>query len=482
MIQLLKHTAFRLWFAVMGSGLIGLWVLSFIGPAATLAVSLSITGGLFVILLWFSGWVSNRIGLALVRPLLTEAGVWERSGLPEEAGKRFDKALAVFDSFLLSPGTRRRALPGLIGRIARFYLALPDAPRQAEIFARTYLALHPQDTTFAVAWLDRLEASGGLHAVPDEIIARVGEANPDHPVIQEALAGLYLNDQRTDFIALQTYRRLMDIRGSAPPEMIKRLTRIFLGEGRADEWALSVYLKAASGGKVPEGVLRGIAACNRWLVKTPRNRTLLEAADQHLAHLDALARERMTEGFVPPSSIEREIPALKNRPGISGFLDRIDEQLGRLGRSTAETVGSVFRRTRKVFGTPAASKIVLWTVVTGICLGAIALLINTAGYLRPTRQEPPPEATPQAVKPAPKPFTLQVAAYLKSDYAQKYVETLKKKQLDAYIAETAGDEKTWYQVRISRFADKQSAIDYGEKLKNEGVIEEYYVSNTGAPP
>ena len=75
------------------------------------------------------------------------------------------------------------------------------------------------------------------------------------------------------------------------------------------------------------------------------------------------------------------------------------------------------------------------------------------------------------------PFTLQVAAYLKPTYAQKYVEQLKKQGFDAYWREAISANKKWYQVRISHFADKKSARDFGESLKTRGIIDDYYVAN-----
>jgi len=75
------------------------------------------------------------------------------------------------------------------------------------------------------------------------------------------------------------------------------------------------------------------------------------------------------------------------------------------------------------------------------------------------------------------PYTLQVAAYLKSEYALKFVDDLKQRGYDAYWIETASGGKTWYQVRIARFPDPQSARDFGARLKQKGIIEDFYVTN-----
>jgi septal ring-binding cell division protein DamX len=79
------------------------------------------------------------------------------------------------------------------------------------------------------------------------------------------------------------------------------------------------------------------------------------------------------------------------------------------------------------------------------------------------------------------PYTLQVAAYLKSDYAKAYVNELKAQDLEAFIVATKGKDKIWYQVRISRFATKADAITFGEQLITDGVIGEYYVANASPP-
>ena len=79
------------------------------------------------------------------------------------------------------------------------------------------------------------------------------------------------------------------------------------------------------------------------------------------------------------------------------------------------------------------------------------------------------------------PFTLQVAAYLNPQHAKKFVEHLKKQGLDAYWTEAVRGQKRWYQVRLSHFADKKSARDFGEELKSRKIIEDYYVANYRRP-
>ncbi len=76
-----------------------------------------------------------------------------------------------------------------------------------------------------------------------------------------------------------------------------------------------------------------------------------------------------------------------------------------------------------------------------------------------------------------KPFTIQVAAYLKPKHAQRYVDILKKKEIDARIKKVYGGGKTWFVVRVSEFIDKKSAAAYGQKLKKEKIIDDFFVNN-----
>ena len=40
-----------------------------------------------------------------------------------------------------------------------------------------------------------------------------------------------------------------------------------------------------------------------------------------------------------------------------------------------------------------------------------------------------------------------------------------------------GGGKTWFVVRVSEFADKKSAADYGRKLKRQKIIDDFFVNN-----
>lgn len=401
MIHLLKHLAFRLWFAVFGSSLISLWLLSKLGPFISLWVPVAVVLSAALILLWIGGRLSDPIGLSLLRPYVSGAGIWERKGMGEKAADQYAKAIAMTDSFLLTPATRRRILPDLIGRMARFYLAAPDAPPQTHRIAKAYLGMKPDDEAFARAWLDRLEAIGALHLVSDDEVSRIGNAHPRNPQIQESLSRRCLKDRRTDFLALHTYRRLIEAKEAVPPEMIDQLAQLFLEEGRADEWALRVYLQAAGDTSVPESLVRGIAACRRWLMETPRNRPLLHAADRHLSDRSEADLIRMSAGFLPPGALDTPAPVhpegrdQQATPRIKAVGLRLEKMAGRATGVISRTTDAFGHK----MGSPPTLNWLRWGFGAALTVSAVVLLINTAGYLRPVHQEPPrSDGTPGPAK------------------------------------------------------------------------------------
>jgi hypothetical protein len=136
----------------------------------------------------------------------------------------------------------------------------------------------------------------------------------------------------------------------------------------------------------------------------------------------------------------------------------------------------VLQLIRRSLQSTQSRRVLAGVLLTVSAAAVIALLINTASHLikveKPVAQKV--EKAPEVIT---DPFTLQVAAYLKPAYARKYVEQLKEQGLDAYWREAISANKKWYQVRISHFADKKSARDFGESLKTRGIIDDYYVAN-----
>jgi hypothetical protein len=480
MLSFFKHIAARLWLTVLLGGAASLWVLPSIQDRIGLAWTPLPVLLIMVVAFVLVGWVSNRWGLSTVQHLIHEAGIFERDGMVTEAENRFQRALAVFDSFLISPVAKKQKAVPLRARIARFYLARASKSAASERFLVSYLHTNPQDEEVAESWIERVDNRGGLREEHQELASLIGRAQPRNATIQAILARYYLMLERTDFPALQTYRRALGAREKVPADFLDGLATLFLQERRADEWALEAYLKAIEKSDQRSAILKGIAACVRWISPGDRNKPLVQQAYVHLEGLNAAEIRQLSTGFKPPvqPSAPRDAqPTLQKR---TSFFRSCGAVLQTFYEDVTAVPVWIFRLIRRPLQSSRSRKALAGVLLTVLAAAVIALLINTASHLikveKPVARKI--EQTPDLIT---DPFTLQVAAYLKPAYAQKYVEQLKKQNLDAYWREAISADKKWYQVRIAHFPDKKSARDFGESLKVRGIIDDYYVANYVIP-
>ena len=462
----------------MLGGVVSLLVLPSLQPRIGLEGNLPAAAAILLLLFAATGWVLKHWALGAVDRLMAEAGAFERDGMYPEAENAFQRAAAVFDSFLMSPFVKRQRAGELGARMARFYLARSRRDPASQEFLVSYLNANPQDEVVAEHWLHQIESGGGLKEAHQELAARIGEAQPKNQYIQSILAGFYILLERTDFPALQTYRRVCDAAAPAAPGFIAELARLFVKEKRADEWALDIYLQALAQNGERSGCLNGVAACVQWVPVSGRNQHLLQAAHRYLAGIDENTLRTMRAGFNPP------VPARASRrvrrrikPGawLVGSARALVHYPGAAARWTltqAKKTKHLIEHSRKT------RRVLAGVLLAGLALAVAALVVNTIGHLTVAETPAGEKATPPAkALVIADPFTLQVAAYLKPEYARRFVQQLKDRGVDAYWSEAVSGQKKWYQVRVSHFATKQSARDYGEKMKSEGIIEDYYVAN-----
>jgi uncharacterized membrane protein len=298
------------------------------------------------------------------------------------------------------------------------------------------------------------------------------------------LARFFLLMERTDFPALQAYRRILDSDDQTPPEFTDNLAGLFFRERRTDEWALNVYLQAYGRDEKRQKLLRGIAACLRLTPETARNRHLLQTARSYLEGIDDLQLKEMSSGFKPPEPPPAP-PKRRRGPGIGAVSGQVMQNFARglAGgvRSAAVWTVAQVKSIRMLYTQSRnARRLLAGSVLLGLSAIIAVLIINTIGHLTRTQESVKAKKYPAAVV-ITDPFTIQVAAYLKPDYAQHYVTQLKKQGLDAYWTEAASGNKRWFQVRVSHFKDKASARTYGESLKARGIIDDYFVANYRRP-
>ena len=482
----MKHTAFKIWAAAAVAIPMTLWLLSLLKTTGGAAAPLAVLSVLLVLSYVASGWLASRAALRLMPSLLHEAGIWERNGDIERAEKVYYKALALYDSFLVSPRARRIGIPSLVARMARMYAAQADKHEDANRFMERYLSAYPADRDIAETWLQIREYQGGLSPAQQELAARIGDAHRDDAALQLTLARLYLRAKRTDFPALQTYRRALSDPRAASSVLASDLSRIFVEEGRADEWALPVYLQAARRQPPPEALRCAIAACLRWIPPSERNAHWLAEAREILGNPDKETLVHMSSGFLPPSGSYPLHEMAGRKPGRDAPRRVPGNLSAAVQRSAQQLKASVLRLWRKgsdhLRQSPGLRRGVAWGLIAGLGIVAGLFVVHTIGYLTPApTSTPAPSATPvppqaAVVPPPPMPFTLQVAAYLKPEHAERYLKDLENNGIEAYLTRAHGDGKIWYQVRIAHFPTKAAALAYGSDLKARGLIEDFYVA------
>ena len=483
MVQPLKHYALRLWASLLIGGPAILWLLPVVGfglnPALTQVFAVLVLLAVFFAV----GAVFNRVGVRSVKGQMRAAEDWERDGSTGESEACYRRALAAFDSFLLSPRARRRISPELADRLARFYKVRPDQSVVSDTFISAYLRLHPEDEELARIWLRQAGSRGWLERGDQQLAARIGAALADSPAIQEQLARYCLMEERTDFSALETYRRLMVAAGEhVPADLVSQLAELFIEQGRADEWALPVYVRALEQAPGKAATAAGIAACLKGLGETRSSRPWIAAGRRLLEDVEPERIAQAVDRFRPPDRAAAPSLASTARPTGKKTMEDVARSAAAAFRSVSAALAAVglglAGALRWAQTSPAARRSLRWGALILAAVAAILLVVNTAGYL--FRSEKRPEAAAPVVRPTGR-FTIQVAAYLKEDHARRYADELKRNGLDVYWTESSSDQKKWYQVRISRFEDKAAARAYGDTLKAKGIIEDYYIANY-APP
>ncbi len=417
----------------------------------------------------------NKIGMLMIGREVSEATVWERAGMVAEADGAFDRVASVHDSFWFSPLQRQRNAKWISGRLARFHLAQPVLGPIGQNVVCAYLQMCPGDEAVAQGWIEG--AIRRENHLPEEhdLAVLIGAALSSNETIQRLLAELYLSQRRSDFEALQTYRRIWQTAGGLSSELIRPLCALLLDEGHINDWALEVYLRGHAQGDA--ACIEGLAAGICRLKPNAGNQSLLSAAGQALSHMSDDQVHDLADRFQPPAS------------------DRSAEKKPRTGRSSTLSAQMVFDRIIRIcsqagaFGCLQGGRMVAWALAkpakarwwaAALIIAAIGVVVTVDQWSsRPAMPEVPPSIEPLETQPqvVTDPFTIQVAAYLKRDDAQRFVDGLKAAGVDAFWTEAKSANRSWYQVKVSHFATKEEARVYGESLKTKGMIDDFYVAN-----
>lgn len=420
MIWMMRNISIRLWLTTLIATPFVFYVLpvlnrSFPGINPSLVSFLTI-----VCVIGILEFLMNRLACRAVIGLIKDGQAWERSGISNRAEKKYIKAVRMYDTFLLWPFSAKKIVWLISGTIAKFKLNTDSDNQNFNLGTAVYLKMNPEDEDIVQSWLVKLRQSTIVTPFEQEILSLLAERYGHQPVFSKLMADIFIRLERRDFTAKKIYLRIQKDPGLA--EKYSKTIERLVGQ--------------------PDEMIQGDITS--------------------------------FQSFMPPQ--------------------RKTEATGQI-RAAAPLVGSVLKRlwaeirTVLKYGLQLPGKgaeyikqnaQVRFYLKTGlICVFLAWFMFFMVGTLSHMFKSKPLETKKKLIIEiqVPKPFTIQVAAYLKLKHAESYVDTLKKKGIDAAIKKVDGGGKTWFVVRVSRFTDKQSAAAYGQKLKDQQVIDDFFVNN-----
>lgn len=467
MIRILRHFSVRLWLALLVALPLSFrvmpgmnaWFPGIPAPIAAAGLLIGLGAGL--------GLMLDLLGTYRIRSLIREGELWERAGIRNRAEKKYIHAVRIFDSIWISPWAARRLGPLLTKVLARFYLTCGSEHPGFRMAAAMYLKANPEDETLAVLWLGQLRKEGRADTMAQSVLTALADTHFANPKLTRSLIRPFLDLSRVDFSAKRLYRNFLD-----HPDEGRDLSE---NGGKRSLYTSRIHeLMGQPDDPDDEGapVVPEVPETQTSLGRTLGDRL----SGRHPAASDIPIRDRAQHhlsrrylehiGRLPARGVETLAPLAGHVADAVCFLVR---RLAAWGVASLVFLRNLVREKERLGFYLRAGVMGL----VGIWL--MFFVWNTLTHM--FKSGSPEEPAQKIDVRIPKPFTIQVAAYLKQSHADRYVAVLEEKGITADIKKTGGGGKTWYLVRISEFPDKKSAADFGNALKQKKIIDDFFVSN-----
>lgn len=366
-----------------------------------------------------TGFLMDFAAQKIVIDLMKQGQTWERSGILNKAEENYIKALRIYDTFFFLPFSVKKITRKISGTIARFSLNADVANRHFKLCTAVYLKMNPGDEDIAQLWLGRLRQSSMVTSLEQEVLTSLAEKHFASKLLSVLMVDIFLGLGRKDFAAKKLYQQILK----------------------------DPLLKDRYSKKIEDTIGK-------------TDKTL----QQEVSY------------FVPAQESEKKLEIRKKVQKIA------DKTVFYLKKSIAviRSVSNllIVSMGRTIVYVKKHEKVQLYIKAGLIVLpsaGLLFFMINTMSYMFQSSWVEKEKVQIQIQ--VPKPFTIQVAAYLKQKHALSYVDLLKQKGVDAILKKVDGGGKTWYVVKVSEFADKKSAKAYGRELKQKKIIDDFFVNN-----
>lgn len=476
-------------------------------------------GVLFVL----SGYLMNIVGERAIYRYINEAKNWEREGIFHKSETLYFKALEIFDSCLLTAfSSRKTALP-LTGAIARFSLNASWHNEHFDMATIFFLQKHPHETEVALLWLKNMVKRKNtipFSSQEERLLTLLAEMEPLSSQLVPFLATIFTKTRREDFAAKRIFSIINDkeVENSSidgltnknslysdigkrvecfeivkeslanPPDMpLERAEKNFIEES---ESISDKYLENKIARHIPDKHLPGNVFENELIgisdkpafVKSHQASRLFSNRKLKQKKLPAIIAYCNSAIEYCIAIIVKGILWLSSLPLKS--ISIIIKTIHFLLKISIELVNQISQRIlSSQYVKKNIKRIIFFLVLTGL----VMLLVNTVSHLFHTPLPPSPPSIQQTitedieVQTIPqKKFTIQVAAYLSKSHAEQYLKNLEKKGISGGVINAVeGGGKTWYLIRVGQYKTKESAAEYGNSLKTKGVVDDFFVDNSG---
>ena len=425
MNRFLRHISMRLLIVTLVGLPLGFWLLPWVNGWFPGYSAVAIASGFLLLVGLVLGLSLDLVGRKRIQSLIQEGELWERSGISARAEKKYNQAIRIHDSILVSPWSARSLTPLLMGGVARFSLTSGSDHPGFRKAAALYLKANPGDETLGRLWLDQLKTKPGIVPMDQAVLTAMADVHYSNPKMLEKLTEKFLDLGRVDYFAKRLYQGFLERLGpgNTPESNSRYRDRIYALIGEPQDAGENNMLPDPSPIIIPPPTLKDSLGRGRGRAVI----SFLKKGGQGGAWLFAVLRTGLSKvlGLVR----EKKKMGSYLRIGFMGFL--------------------------------------------GVWL--LFFVWNTISHM--LKSSAMDDSRHQIEVQISKPFTIQVAAYLKQSHADRYVSKLQKKGVTAIIKKKDGGGKTWYLVRVSEFPDKISAAKYGNRLKAQKLIDDFFVSN-----
>ncbi|MBF0111202.1 MAG: SPOR domain-containing protein [Desulfamplus sp.] len=458
MIYFLRNISIRLWLSVAISiplTFVGFPTIQRLIPNVEAHLICPVfTLFLFIII----GYVMNIVGELSIYKYINGAKNWEREGIFYKSEFYYSKAVELFDSYLFTILKSKRVAIPLTGGIARFALTVDWQGSYFDRATTFFLMKMPQEADVALLWLKKIvkrnlsqQDKGNLSQDEENLLTLLAEMEPLNLQLVPLLSQIFTTTERNDFAAKRVFAAM-----------------------QKDDDIITVEDKD-----------RQIYTSDRYPEK---GFSKLEALEQ----VDQMPRIHRSFPYRPFSSKRAITPNIKITDRVAQSSQEPSKYLFILERCK-----SFFLLPIKLFKTiinaitlkPNLRKNIIRASMITVVVGVGIFFLTTLSHLFKTQAPAPPES-PQnlevkvkdvEVQVIPqKRFTIQIAAYLVKPHAQKYLDSLEKKGVtEGRISEVEGGGKTWFLIRIGNYETKEGATSYGNRLKSDGIIDDFFVDNSG---